>query len=294
MPGTVDVLLLVTRCYLQASVRLDEIEIVPLGEALGFRGELDYTLAHAEELGFVVRADFQEAQRRALETRQPCAIVVMRGVEASTPEEAEVRSAQLEREVASVLSLVTCTPVEPIARVVLSDGGSKAAVRILAPEDRWIQHLNGHFQRVPGMIRATRTDPRFLLSAGVFRDAIRSTNAHLALFHYVQCLEVASSGRSGSLGERIREMMTDLELGGELTSIPERLGVHIPQPTEPDSVRDLANLLVAFRNALAHEGEITMATVKPEWARPFVPKLEELVSEVNSLTQFALVLEFGR
>ena len=37
-----------------------------------------------------------------------------------------------------------------------------------------------------------------------------------------------------------------------------------------------------------------MATVKPEWARPFVPKLEELVSEVNSLTQFALVLEFGR
>jgi hypothetical protein len=198
---------------------------------------------------------------------QTGAAVVVRIPSAEAPDwKAAIADAERYRDAAAgALAMVSANPVVPLCAFANAEGRD-GGVRLYVPEDRMIRHA----ANVPGFRDAASSvyahatlDPKFELLLRLYRASLREPDVdHQILFQLV-LLEEASDKETGVLAERIGRFVERHRLQADLDAIVSECGIALPPG------KTVVNLLVALRNAAAHNGRIDENTLI-DWAAPLV------------------------
>ena len=271
-------------CYLQGVIDLGGgIRAVPLDKKLGFQGELQYVFEVLSALKITSDTMFKDSGTQQLAHAQPMALLELPITEATTPYAAEEKIMRWIRVSCGTLSVLTTNMVEPIAYIMTSQSGHE--LKMLPPKNIII-----HLPQIPKYLDAVipiqkhaLAHPELGVIVHLFRMAQRAEDIDLRVFHYVQLLEVASENESAdTLAKRIRSLLNKLGLAGETSRIPESLGHAISPPD------DFCDLLVQLRNAVAHDGHISTASVRGPFVHPFLQDMDALAREVRELVRVVI------
>lgn len=272
-------------CYLQGVIDLGGgIRAVPLDKKLGFQGELQYVFEVLSALKITSDTVFKDSATQQLAHAQPMALLELPIIEATTPYAAEEKIMRWIRVSCGTLSVLTTNMVEPIAYIMTSQSGHE--LKMLPPKENIIIHLPqipGYLDAVIPIQQHALAHPELGVIVHLFRMAQRAEDIDLRVFHYVQLLEVASENEStDTLAKRIRSLLNKLGLAGEVSRIPESLGHAISPPY------DFCDLLVRLRDAVAHDGHISTASVRGPFVHPFLQDIDALAKEARELVRVVI------
>ncbi len=258
-----------TRCFLQKQlVPRDGVTITPLAPtgsagqihdgrvALGqarFRfshADLDKILATFRATGSNVLVEFRDQEapsfQQAIEAVQPAA-------EAA----------------ASAIAVVAANPALPL--VAFAEGLVDSGVKFFVPQDRRIMHgtnVAGSLDALPALEHGARTDSKIAALLRLYRASLRELEIDNQLLFQLILLEEASDNEPGSsFAERLRAYAVRYGLTGSFEAVAAQTGVQFPPG------KDSIDLLVALRNAAAHNGAITqegLQQYRAEWAIPLL------------------------
>lgn len=295
---------MVSNCLLQRPLDLGGgVQAEPLSEAMSFRGEIEYVLRNAATLGFTPDATVKPALIADMErcTVEPMVVLRFPSIDAAGPPEVEAAVLPAVDIACATLTLVTANASTPIAVVLVT--GMQSWVRMLPPPQPRIHHPEdvvfvhggvGHRVKVPTYLdvapivhAAALSSPSIALMCRMLHVAQQARQAEFRIFHHLQLLEMAADGYSGTLAERLRALWAEMEVLGELQSIPARLGLALP----PD--KDFTDVLVKLRNAMAHDGCINTTSVQAAYVDPFLAKVDELARAIRELARIVVADRAG-
>ncbi|MFK5949617.1 MAG: hypothetical protein QM500_12700, partial [Methylococcales bacterium] len=172
------------------------------------------------------------------------------------------------------LSVITANPATPLCAFAKSANNSGA--KFFIPQDRVIRHGTN----IPGLLDAfaelekkASEDSKFSLLLRLYRSSLREREIDNQILFQLILLEEASDGEAGTLAERLRNFATNTGFLGDLANIAAECGVILPEG------KDVIDLLVKLRNASAHNGNISEATLREyngSWVLPILANKESL------------------
>jgi len=192
-----------SNCYLTRPVQLGpDARVVQLADPLGFRGEMEYVIELCRTLGVPVANDFLNEIRATVADTEQAAILQVRGVVATSPEDAEMQTLDWIDRVCDTLSVLTTNAVTPIAYLMsANDQAAGTSVRLLPPPESKI--LLGYHDPQRTLKKADG-DRAYAVLCRVFRIAQQARRPEFRIFHYGQLLELASETfPGGRLRKRI-------------------------------------------------------------------------------------------
>ncbi len=189
--------------------------------------------------------------------------------------------------VAGALAMVSANPVVPVCVFAQAQGGD-GGVNFFIPNDRVIRHatnVGGFRDAASALYERARTDSKLALLLRLYRASLREPDVdHQILFQLI-LLEEASDQEAGALKDRIAKLVENYKLQGDLDAILAECGIAMP------TGKTVVDLLVALRNAAAHNGRIDHTTLR-DWAVPLVgdkTQLHKLIGEMIRCLFCALV-----
>lgn len=268
------------RSFLQKEINpIGNCVATPLGST-GYAGDIHDARRLLEAARFpFTRADLERTLANFASANH-CTLLKFSGVEADSFVSAiEAKEAEAEN-VIGAISVATANPASPLCAFANGDPGN--GVKFYVANDRIIRHATnvpGFLDAVPEIERRAQSDSKFALLLSLFRASLREREVDNQILFQLILLEEASDAEVGSLAERLRSFAIRIGFLGDLAIVAAECGVTLPND------KDVIDLLVKLRNASAHNGNISEASLRQyggEWVVPILSdkeKLHRLVTE---------------
>lgn len=294
---------LLINCPLHGTLHLGEgIRIEPTAQRLGFRGEIEFIVESATQMGITFPSDFTSSRDSIRSTAQPAAVLYIPPVDVTRPESMVETQVDKLYSICSVLSTITSSSVEPI--MIAQGWVDRADVTVLHPaqpiailtSDRNFWH---HAER---MASQSLNDPKVNLLLSLYRSSIMVIpNQHetirlleTRIFHYAQILEIAAKSygfeqrdNSEEVAIPVRKFLTWIGLAESMTLLASRLDITIRDRDHRS--KDGLVVLYWIRNRVAHHGYVRLfdrqqfghpLVSRPELTRSLEPQYRSLVRSV--------------
>lgn len=246
----------------------------------GHAGEIHNVRHLFEAINFpFTRADLQRTLANFTNTGH-CTLLKFSDIEAKDFV-AAIESKEHEAEnVIGAICVASANPGTPLCAY--GNGGAGNGVKVYVPNDRLIRHgtnVPGILDALPEIERRAQIDAKFALLLRLFRASLREPDVDNQILFQLVLLEEASDLETGSLAERLRAFAANTGFLPDLAIIAQECGVALPPG------RDVIDLLVKLRNASAHNGNISEASLKEyggDWVVPILidkDKLHKLITE---------------
>ena len=270
-----------TRCFLQKRIDLSPATFVEPLSPTGFRGEIYNARDLLDRAGHKVARDFVERAVANFKQAGQSVCVHFMKVDALDAQSAMNKMRPQANSIAGALSVLSVNPAVGLAMFARAPGDD-GGVKFMFENDPIIRHgtnIHGYFDTIPDLCELAIKSPKISLLLGLYRASLRETDVDKKMLFQLILLEEISDDTSGSLAERLEAFCERHDVVGDFDAIAAQLGITFPQG------RTVIEALVKLRNAVAHNGEITEASLKQyngEWVIPLTtdkPKLHRLVSE---------------
>lgn len=246
----------------------------------GHAGEIHNVRHIFEDIRFpFTRADLERTLVNFSNTGH-CTLLKFTGVEAKDFV-AAIESKEREAEnVIGAICVASANPGMPLCAY--GNGGTGNGVKVYVPNDRLIRHgtnVPGILDALPEIERRAQTDSKFALLLRLYRASLREREVDNQILFQLLLLEEASDLETGSFAERLRAFAVNTGFFADLAIIAQECGVTLP------AGKDVIDLLVKLRNASAHNGNISEASLKEfggDWVVPTLAdkdKLHKLITE---------------
>ncbi len=279
-----EVVVVLSNCFVQKKIILsDDIYVYPL-PPMKFQGEVDYMISIKDIVGFSAPDEFIEKVQSELTESQQACLLCIQNVAAESGDNAPEKVEDLVSTCCDTLSILSRNRVTPIA-LASRDGDKHSWVRMLPPENPRIWHATNVpsiIDSMPTLVDKARNDKKFAMLCRLFRISQETNRTDFCIFHCLQAFEIAADEYNGYLDERLRQFFSDIDLTAIAINFPKKVGIELPDG------KDFIDVLVQFRNAMAHDGGITKDTVKP-FAIPFIDHMSEIKKDLAETARMSLV-----
>lgn len=209
-----------------------------------------------------------------------CTLLKFHGVEAINFADA-IESK--EKEVENVIGAICIASTNPaIPLCAYANGSAGNGIQVYIPDDRIVRHgtnIPGILDALPEIERRAQSDAKFALLLRLYRASLREREIDNQILFQLILLEEASDLESGVFAERLRAFAEHTGFLPDLAMIAAECGVTLPPG------KDVVDLLVKLRNASAHNGNISEASLMEyggNWVVPILAdkeKLHKLITE---------------
>lgn len=279
------------RSFVQKDIELSSgVKISPLYKT-GSNGHIRDIRARLQASNFSFT---QKDLARTLENYENtghCTLVLFSGVE-SAGYVGAIESKEAEAEnVVNALSVVSANPATSMCAFAKSSGD--CGVKFFIPPDRIIRHGNnipGFLDALPEIEKRAQEDAKFSLLLRLFRASLREDDVDNQVLFSLILLEEASDGEEGVFAERLRGFAQNTGFDGDLALVAEDCGVSLPVG------KDVIDLIVKLRNAAAHNGCLTEASLleyNGEWALPAIQDKERLHKLITESVRYMFCAMVG-
>jgi hypothetical protein len=283
-----------TRCFLQKRLTpQDGVSLIPLAPS-GSAGTIhDAAQALAAARFAFNRQDLANTLTNFRETGHNV-LIEFAGREAASFQVAIDQAEAEAHAAASALAVVSANPAIPL--VAFAEGLVDSGVKFFVPKDRQIMHgtnIAGFLDAVPALRSGAATDPKLAVLLGLYRASLRETEIDNQLLLQLILLEEASDQEPGnSFAQRLRAYANRHGLTDSFAHAAAQAGVTLPPG------KDAIDLMVALRNAAAHNGAITeggLRDYRAEWAVPLVAAKAQAHHFVNEALRvlFCILVDCG-
>ena len=182
--------------------------------------------------------------------------------------------------VIGAISVASANPAIPLCAY--ANGGAGNGVKVYIPNDREIRlatNVPGILDALPEIEKRAQVDTKFALLLRLYRASLREREIDNQILFQLILLEEASDHESGSLAERLRRFSESAGFLADLSMIAAECGLELP------GGKDVIDLVVKLRNASAHNGNISEASLREfggDWVIPILAdksKLHRLLTE---------------
>lgn len=294
---------LLINCPLHGALHLGEgIRVEPTAQRLGFRGELEFIVESATQMGIAFPSDLTSPSDAIRSTAQPAAVLYIPPADVRRPESVVDEQIDKMYSICSALSTITNSSVEPI--MIAQGWADRADVTVLHPaQPIAILTSDRDFWRQAVRIASkSLDDPKVNLLLNLYRMSIMVIpNQHetiklleTRIFHYAQILEIAAKSygydrrdNSEEVAIPVRKFLTCLGLAESMTSLASRLDITIRDRDHRS--KDGLVVLYWIRNRVAHHGYVRLVdrqqfghplVSRPELTRSLEPQYRSLVRRV--------------
>lgn len=246
----------------------------------GSRGEIHNVRHLLEAINFpFTRRDLERTLANFANTGH-CTLLKFDEIEAGDFIGAIESKEQEAENVIGALCVASANPATPLCAY--ANGGAGNGVKFYVPNDRLVSHgtnVPGILDALPEIERRAQTDAKFALLLRLYRASLREREIDNQILFQLILLEEASDLEAGSFAERLRAFAEQTGFLPDLAVIAAECGVTLPQG------KDVIDLLVKLRNASAHNGNISEASLREysgDWVAPILAdkeKLHKLVTE---------------
>ncbi len=260
----------------------------------GHSGDIHNVRHILNAIGFpFARADLERTLGNFANTGH-CTLLTFSGVE-SNGFKAAIENKEHEAEnVIGAISVVSANPGTPICAY--AKGGGDNGIKVYVPNDRQILHgtnVPGFLDALPAIERRCQTDSKFALLLRLFRASLREREVDNKILFQLVLLEEASDIEKGPLADRLRAFAINTGFLSDLNAIAQDCGVSLP------AGKDVVDLLVKLRNASAHNGNISEASLREfggDWVVPILidkDKLHKLITDALR-SMFCCMVDYNR
>ena len=252
---------------------------VPL-HPTGHAGEIHNVRRFLEGIKFpFTRKDLDRTLANFSDTGH-CTLLKFSGIEAQNFAGAIESKEQEADNVIGAICVASANPATPLCAY--AKGGAGNGIKVYVPNDRKIRHgtnVPGFLDALPEIERRAQVDTKFALLLRLYRASLREREIDNQILFALILLEEASDLEAGSFAERLRQFAEHTGFLPDLAFIASECGVALP------SGKDVIDLLVKLRNASAHSGNISEASLREYgggWVAPILAdkeKLHKLVAE---------------
>jgi hypothetical protein len=270
-----------TRCFVQKRIDISPTMFVEPLSPTGFKGAIHDARPLLDRAGHRVTRDFVERATANFKDAGHSVCIHFKEVDAPTAREA---MAQIEPEAERVAGALAVLSVNPAILLALfahanNDTGS---VEFRFPNDPIIRHgtnVHGYLDMVQDLCSLAARSPKVSLLLNLYRASLREPDVDKKMLLQLILLEEISDETSGTFAQRLTTFCERNSVGGDFDAIAADAGITLPPG------RTVIDALVKLRNAVAHNGEITDASLREfggDWVIPLIadkPKLHRLVAE---------------
>lgn len=268
------------RCFIQKPIELSSGAVISPLSQTGFAGEIHDVRKLLDSVRFnFSRKDLENTLRNFANTGH-CTLVMFNTVEAKDFIDAiEAKEGEAENIIGSV-SVISANPGIPLCG--FADGGNNSGVNFFIPPDRIIRHgtnIPGFIDALPDIERKAQEDAKFSLLLKLFRASLREREIDNQILFQLILFEEASDNETGTFAERLRNFSENIGFAGDLSLVAKDCGIELP------AGKDVIDLLVKLRNSVAHNGNISEASLiefNGDWVVPILrekEKLHKLITE---------------
>lgn len=209
-----------------------------------------------------------------------CTLLKFAGIQAGSFVTAIESKEQEAENVIGAISVASANTATPLCAY--ANGGVGNGVKVYVPNDRQIRHgtnVPGILDALPQIERRAQSDSKFALLLRLYRASLREREIDNQILFQLILLEEASDLENGSLAQRLRSFSESTGFLGDLAVIAAECGIELP------AGKDVIDLLIKLRNASAHNGNISEASLKEfggDWVVPILSdksKLHRLLTE---------------
>lgn len=225
------------------------------------------------------RKDLENTLANFVNTGQ-CTLLKFNGIEAQNFLGAIESKEQEAENVIGAICIASANPATPLCAY--ANGGDGNGIKVYVPNDRQILHgtnVPSMLDALPEIEKRAQVDTKFALLLRLYRASLREREIDNQILFQLILLEEASDLETGSFAERLRKFAESTGFLPDLDVIATECGVTLP------SGKDAIDLLVKLRNASAHNGNISAASLSEyggDWVAPILAdkeKLHKLVTE---------------
>ena len=282
-----------TRCFLQKKLQpAPGLSLTPLGPS-GSQGTIHDAI---RALGTARFAFDQQDLAKTVASFQETGynvLVEFEGREAVSFQDA-IDKAEIEAQAAaSALAVIAANPAVPL--VAFAEGLVDSGVKFFIPADRRIMHgtnIAGFLDAVPALTSRAQSDPKLATLLRLYRASLRDPEIdNQLLFQLILLEEASDSEPESTLAKRLRAYASRHGLADSFAHAAAQAGVTLPQN------KDAIDLMVALRNAAAHNGSITESGLRDygaDWAVPLLAGKQQLHHFVNEALRVLFCLLVGQ
>lgn len=263
-----------TRCYVQKTFQLSgNCTVSPL-PPLGWLAEIQSAFRILAGSGFPVSDDDFHRTTSNFAPHGHCTLVRFSSVIATSFSDAIDSTEPRAENVAGAIAVIAANPASALCAFAQGPAGN--GLKFYVPPDRKIAHgtnVPGFLDALPEIEKKAQIDTKFSHLLRLFRASLREREIDNQILFQLILLEEASDDESGTFAERLRAFCERHAFAGDLAIIAQECGITLP------SGKDVIDLLVKLRNAAAHNGSISEASLRQfngDWVVPVVSDKEKL------------------
>ncbi|PLX98260.1 MAG: hypothetical protein C0623_13130 [Desulfuromonas sp.] len=272
-----------TRCFIQKTLQVSEkVSVIPLAST-GAKGEIHNAKELLKQSGFSFSNKNVETAKENFKKVGQSILVSYEDIEANSVAEAININKQSAENIAKALSVVSANPVNLLCSFASRPGDS--GVDFAFPNDRIIRHstnVPGFLEIFPYFEKAAQSSAKISTLLSLYRASVRESDIDNRILFQLILLEEASDTYQGTLAERIRQLYDEYKLHGIYNQLLTSLAIELPED------KDVVDVLVKLRNAVAHDGIINRETINADWMEPIIDDKDKIPKLVGEAIRFML------